>query len=171
MALRPFTRARSVHAIIRALALLSAIACLSTCVLWGRSYWRRTYFVAQTLGSSKSLDIYRGRLELILTANPVSTDEVGFIWDDTANLPDVEHRGLFGMFAESGVSPGGHRYLCLILPLWAPAALLCALPAAYVVATLRRLGCNQGCCTFCGYDLRASPARCPECGRACKRKL
>ena len=53
-------------------------------------------------------------------------------------------------------------------PLW-PAALLLALhPALWSVrqwrrATVRRRS-RAGLCTRCGYDLRASPGTCPECG-------
>ncbi len=63
----------------------------------------------------------------------------------------------------------------MVLFLWVPwwaypvfAGLGLAALAAYVYASWRateridRL--REGCCPACGYDLRASPDRCPECG-------
>jgi hypothetical protein len=41
---------------------------------------------------------------------------------------------------------------------------LLSLPAAYFVARRVRSKSATGCCASCGYDLRASPDRCPECG-------
>ncbi|HZN65702.1 MAG TPA: hypothetical protein VFB66_10385 [Tepidisphaeraceae bacterium] len=39
------------------------------------------------------------------------------------------------------------------------------LPVVWIVLVLhRRRAKRPGCCTKCGYDLRASPERCPECG-------
>lgn len=55
----------------------------------------------------------------------------------------------------------------MILPLWLPIALFAAMPLArgvrWVVAVRRKR--RHGLCPGCGYDLRASPERCPECGR------
>jgi hypothetical protein len=48
------------------------------------------------------------------------------------------------------------------LRLW-PAALLLSLPSIAWLA-LRRQRRQDGYCATCGYDLRATPDRCPECG-------
>src|SRR4051812_11937062 len=48
--------------------------------------------------------------------------------------------------------------------------LAAVLPARWVLRERRRkvraARAIAGCCTVCGYDLRGSPARCPECGAA-----
>ena len=58
------------------------------------------------------------------------------------------------------------------VPHWLPLLLSGAPPAAWAVATVRgRRRRATGLCARCGYDLRATPRRCPECGtrRAAKK--
>jgi len=45
-----------------------------------------------------------------------------------------------------------------------PFMLSAILPALWVVMFRRRHRFRAGLCRVCGYDLRASPGRCPECG-------
>jgi hypothetical protein len=51
------------------------------------------------------------------------------------------------------------------LPHWFLALLFAILPAVHLRAAIRsRRRHRAGHCPTCGYDLRATPERCPECG-------
>jgi hypothetical protein len=75
------------------------------------------------------------------------------------NAPEASSIG-FGM--EIGSKRGRSS---VVIPHWFAIAIFAVLPICYVVRRLRtakRL--RIGCCANCGYDLRATPERCPECG-------
>lgn len=49
---------------------------------------------------------------------------------------------------------------------WLPALLAAVLPALWTARLIKsRRARRRGFCPACGYDLRASPQRCPECGK------
>lgn len=51
------------------------------------------------------------------------------------------------------------------VPLWLPALLLAIAPVAQLSRQIRKQNRSaSGLCATCGYDLRASTDRCPECG-------
>jgi hypothetical protein len=54
----------------------------------------------------------------------------------------------------------------LEVPAWSLFLLTLVLPLWQAVSGYRRFrAVRHGCCARCGYDLRATPGRCPECGR------
>jgi hypothetical protein len=77
----------------------------------------------------------------------------------------------FGWVRDDAVSPtvGGPTY-GLFLPAWFVAVASAAFPAWWLPREARRRRfagrVSRGACGTCGYDLRASPDRCPECGAA-----
>jgi hypothetical protein len=92
------------------------------------------------------------------------------VWTDGWVALDALGFGLaFTHVTWSPETPRDDRHVTVRVPLWTLAFVSLVLPAIRLLfRARRRLHENLavgGFCPSCGYDLRASPQRCPECGR------
>jgi hypothetical protein len=71
--------------------------------------------------------------------------------------------GLQVCTASEGFTRGGYSEQSVTVPMWLLVIASGVLPAAWLRKRMRRSG-HHGLCASCGYDLRATPGRCPECG-------
>ena len=142
------------------LTALSLLLCLSVLALWVRSCWRTDAGWYATVDSTFGANSEAGRLVLIWAKGPFPP--LGF---DAYSGP---HRAPLWIHAKHLVvfrafDPGGKSWAVQV-PHWAVAA-VALLPALWARRN-RRLARRAGLCPTCGYDLRATPGRCPECGTA-----
>jgi hypothetical protein len=164
----------------------SLLLCVAVCVLWVRSYW-----VSEDLGfgtprgrcyvcpSSARLDVYLATGEyasepLGLLYNrrpePPAWDEVVWRLQDMIGGPPESYKVLGPRmgFAYFGASTplGYYRLSVLSVPCWFVLLLTFLPPLAWVRRRARYHRLQHALCPRCGYDLRATPDRCPECGAA-----
>lgn len=71
----------------------------------------------------------------------------------------------------AGSFTNGSTFTFVFLPYWLLILATAILPAIWIASSLRhhrrrRHRLTQGRCLKCGYDLRATPSRCPECGES-----
>lgn len=84
---------------------------------------------------------------------------------ESASRDPATRHFLGAFFLDSSIVPESQKWFAIRY--W-HLALLLSLPPTLLIARLlrRRRRVVRGLCTHCGYDLRASPDRCPECGLA-----
>ena len=157
---------------------ISFLLFLATLGLWLRSYWRADEIYCLRTGRGYYLDTARGTAMYFAAPIYVSPHDkpewhYGAHLDSATRrqeMEDIEQRSaarlgngfrLLDVRFRGGPLSGKDTTL-VMLPLWAPAILFAIAPAFWLGGRRRRFA--PGTCRSCGYDLRASKDRCPECG-------
>jgi hypothetical protein len=167
---------RTRRVILNALTILSTLLALAVAAAWGRSY-RRADFARYFFASDRpwaGVDTSRGRAAFSVEQGDSVPIELilqpGFGHESGApvDLPTRQHAFMgISWGRDSYPGWGAWRKDAIVVPHAYLVLLFTALPAIRVYRSIRRRRLTlPGHCRNCGYDLRATPERCPECGAA-----
>jgi hypothetical protein len=164
----------------------SATSHLEVYVYDGRVMVRRfagTYQpLAWQLRRTPAWAVYGSRVDAALGTAPLTETAESWRWTYQRvkwERPKGGRGGSGGYFNDLGCNwPENGDLSCrtLIFPIWAMCVPLMLFWCIFggrriAAATRKRRRIKFGLCTECGYDLRASVARCPECGALTTRNL
>jgi hypothetical protein len=163
--------------IITVAAALSAAVCVAASALWLRSYWRHDLVCLMFRAPAQyQCHSMRGTFQIHRMVFPPGEVDNDPRYVRTVQAPrkvrltrlrgeDLRDRRLGPFAVQSGELT--YHFVQVAFPCWSVVATSAILPAYWLVLRRRwrrqRL-CAQGRCERCGYDVRASPDRCPECG-------
>jgi len=161
--------------LLNALTVLSLVLFVATVALWACSYWLyndghvcvgRQFFALNSGNGRMVLYWYTDYPETRRSAwntRRVTPNEQPTGWDDRPRLFAIHWHRLLNTRRVMQTSRD------VVFPHAALTALAALLPLAWALhyrRSLRRLRRQRaGRCPHCGYDLRATPDRCPECGK------
>jgi len=147
-----------------ALALAGTATVIASIWLGVRSFSIHERHAYESANNYTALIISKqGRFDL-LYVSPWTADEPGWLHfsrpvDNSVGGTDYSHRVLgFG----GGVQLNGGIFVNV--PYWLTGVIGAVPPLLLARNELRRRRKRHGACLVCGYDLRATPDRCPECG-------
>jgi hypothetical protein len=157
------------------LSALSLLLCVGTAITWARGHWwQESAWVAA--GSWEAVVGWGGGEMggIALRDSPGSSRHSAshFGWDHhpggnpmtegiDSTRPGEWTKWGFGFIWDSQTI--AFSIFGIVVPCWLAMLFSAVLPVLGVRRVWWR-GRNPGCCRSCGYDLRATPDRCPECG-------
>jgi hypothetical protein len=178
---------RFIRHIATAVAALSLVLLVLICIFWIRSHWLSDQLQWQNAGGHRYLRTAQGHLVVGVTLVDWSAFPAQFhgpvYHRDSPYRPfnylllrsvhpgdtmtEWSHAG-FAWYAHRETRPSALAFIA-VAPFWALALVSVFLPLAWLAGQVRSglLGRRRkglGLCASCGYDLRATPERCPECG-------
>ena len=158
-------------------SVLSLLPCMAAMALWIESYWRWEAIIWHPSAPLVRLDSAAG--ELCVCGAPNSVGFNVFPGDELNRLGGKSSEAKIWLSAElthQRFAWFGFAYVVnrqsiwkvsLYFPHWSVACFFGFLPMALGLWTIRsHRRISPTACTSCGYDLRASELRCPECGMA-----
>lgn len=141
------------------LAAFSLVLFVAVCALWVRSYSAAYDFGNERVGAAIT------KARLVFYRSPIGVREAGYtlapnppfdLWEWFG--PPRWHLGVAEVWTDMPSTIVAVRF-------WALGLLSAVAPAAWLVRWRRdRRTARVGLCPSCGYDLRATQERCPECG-------
>jgi len=178
---------RLVRILFTSLAALSLLICLATAVLWVKSY-KTAWIVFRTTpptelqfgASCGELWAYHATDPIIQNSGPPGWHINPYPTPDNVRDWGYGPRYLPFHFDHFGLGWGSGPYATrpsrtaavLIVPCWLAFVLTLLLPPIWLYSwrsqRMRHSRSTAGLCPICGYDLRATPDRCPECGAISK---
>src|SRR5687767_7453056 len=174
--------------LLNLLTVLSLLLCTAAGSLWARSYWMAERVQWRSDAGWREVLSAKGHLQVGLYSSDrpgPRAESHGPRYDrDQARPPYnwlLEMNGSRGDTLANWERTGfawherrnvgsGTLHAVAVAPFWSFLAITAVPPLAWITLRLRsrirRRRTRSGLCPACGYDMRATPGRCPECGRA-----
>jgi hypothetical protein len=157
------------------LATLAFLGCVLVLALWLRSYFsadvfqypieRPPFYTLLSLSSSKSAIVFRS---MRLEAYEQYVFAVAWYREDPWHPREWKESGdVLGFGMAHGEEPFV-KSVAVWIPHWFLAALFALIGFWFHRRWRKNRPAMKGFCPVCGYDLRATPDQCPECGHETK---
>jgi hypothetical protein len=179
---------RAFRILVNCVTVVSLVLFLAAVAIWVRGYFVEDVINWRRADAWRVLRCSRGHLIYDVNVSNWSGGPLGWKYSQDAPNPTTlvnakvsgltlsigprdrwTHGEFLGFAWWRWASGRGNSIVMFAAPVWSLVAVTLIVPVGWVLirvyrSRVRRRKLRAGCCVSCGYDLRATPGRCPECG-------